>query len=99
MPLDFAAKPEEDEAASPMPRHPKRAVAATAIKAPDARVRERVEPSLAGVEARGDAALRELSKKFDTWEPKSFRLADAEIDKAIGQVARRDLEDIKFAQS
>src|SRR5262245_1219676 len=82
-----------------MARHLKRGMDASAIKAADAKVRETVETILTDVEARGDAAIRELSKKFDNWEPKSFRLTDAEIDKAIGQVARRDLEDIKFAQS
>src|SRR5262249_54780170 len=99
MPLDCAAKREEDEGDTPMARHLKRGMDATAIKAADAKVRETVETILGDVEARGDAAIRELSKKFDNWEPKSFRLSDAEIDKAIGQVAKRDLEDIKFAQA
>src|ERR1700681_1261900 len=76
-----------------------RGVEASAIKAPDAKVRETVEHILADVEARRDAAVRDLSKKFDDWEPKSFRLTDQEIDRAIAQVAKRDLEDIKFAQS
>src|ERR1700681_2719139 len=76
-----------------------RGVEASAIKAPDAKVRETVEHILADVEARGDVAIRDLSKRFDNWEPTSFRLTDAEIDKAIAQVAKRDLEDIKFAQS
>jgi sulfopropanediol 3-dehydrogenase len=40
-----------------------------------------------------------LSKKFDNWEPKDFRLTPAEIEKAIAQVSKRDLEDIKFAQT
>src|SRR6201996_1468547 len=83
----------------PMARWLKRGMDASAIKAADAKVRETVETILGEVEARGDAAIRELSKKFDNWEPQSFRLTDAEIDKAIGQVAKRDLEDIKFAQS
>src|SRR5215475_15850855 len=82
-----------------MARWLKRGMDASAIKAADAKVRETVESILADVEARGDAAIRELSKKFDSWEPKSFRLTDSEIDKAIAQVGKRDLEDIKFAQS
>src|ERR1700749_4991650 len=82
-----------------MARHLKRGMDASAVKAADAKVRETVEGILADVEARGDAAIRDLSKKFDNWEPTSFRLTDQEIDKAIAQVAKRDLEDIKFAQS
>src|SRR4029079_13767699 len=46
-----------------------------------------------------DVAIRELSKKFDNWEPKDFRLTPQEIEKAISQVAKRDLDDIKFAQT
>ncbi len=42
---------------------------------------------------------RELSKKFDNWEPASFRLNDQEIERAISQVSKRDLDDIKFAQA
>src|SRR3984957_8984496 len=82
-----------------MARHLKRGMDASAIKAADAKVRETVETILADIEARGDAAVRDLSKKYDNWEPQSFRLSDEEIDRAIAQVGKRDLEDIKFAQS
>ena len=82
-----------------MPRHLKRGMDATEIKAADAKVRETVETILADIETRGDAAVRELSAKFDGWSPKSFRLSQAEIEKAIAQVPARDLEDIKFAQA
>src|SRR5215469_3349542 len=82
-----------------MARWLKRGMDASAIKAADAKVRETVERILADVEARGDAAIRDLSKKFDNWEPQSFRLTETEIDQAIAQVGKRDLEDIKFAQS
>jgi sulfopropanediol 3-dehydrogenase len=72
---------------------------AGAIKAADAQVRSTVEGILAQVEDKKDLAIRELSKKFDNWEPKDFRLSPAEIEKAIAQVSKRDLEDIKFAQA
>jgi sulfopropanediol 3-dehydrogenase len=72
---------------------------ASAIKAADAKVRETVEAILAQVEDHKDAAIRDLSKKFDNWEPKDFRLTPAEIEKAISQVSKRDLDDIKFAQA
>src|SRR5262249_50421047 len=82
-----------------MPRFLKRGMDASAIKAADAQVRNTVEGILAQVEEKKDAAIRELSKKFDNWEPRDFRLTPAEIEKAISQVSKRDLEDIKFAQS
>ena len=82
-----------------MPRFLKRGMDATAIKAADAKVRETVEQILAQIEERGDDAVRDLSQQFDKWSPASFRLSPQEIEKAIGQVAKRDLEDIKFAQA
>src|SRR5581483_3107810 len=39
------------------------------------------------------------SEKFDKWSPKSFKLSAPEIEKAIAQVSKRDIEDIKFAQA
>jgi sulfopropanediol 3-dehydrogenase len=82
-----------------MPRFLKRGMDATAIKAADARVRETVDAILAQVEENKDVAIRELSKKFDNWEPKDFRLTASEVERAISQVAKRDLDDIKFAQA
>ncbi len=82
-----------------MPRWLKRGMDASAIKAADAKVRETVEGILAQVDARKDAAIRELSEKFDKWSPKDFKLSPAEVEKAIAQVPKRDLEDIKFAQA
>src|SRR5215472_14968266 len=82
-----------------MAKHLKRGMDAGAIKAADAKVRETVEQILAEVEARKDAAVRELSQKFDGWSPASFKLTPAETERAIGQVKKRDLDDIKFAQA
>ncbi len=65
----------------------------------DAKVRATVETTLAAIETGGDAALRELSEKFDSYTPASFRLSQSEIDALIAEVAPRDLEDIKFAQA
>src|ERR1700693_6463575 len=82
-----------------MPRWLKRGMDASAIKAADAKVRETVEGILAQVDARKDAAIRELSEKFDKWSPKDFKLSPAEIEHAISQLRKRDIEDIKFAQA
>src|ERR1017187_3794679 len=81
-----------------MARWLKRGRDAGAIKAADAKVRETVEGILAQVDERKDAAIRELSEKFDKWSPKDFRLSPAEIERAIAQVRKRDIEDIRFAQ-
>jgi sulfopropanediol 3-dehydrogenase len=82
-----------------MPRFLKRGMDASAIKAADLKVRETVEGILAQVDDKKDLAIRELSKKFDNWEPKDFRLTGAEVERAIAQVPKRDLDDIKFAQA
>ena len=82
-----------------MPRFLKRGMDASAIKAADAKVRETVESILGEIEARGDAAVRDLSEKFDKWSPANFKLTPQEIEHAIAQVPKRDLEDIKFAQA
>jgi len=82
-----------------MPRYLKRGLDASAIKAADAKVRETVEDILGQIEARGDAAVRELSEKFDKWSPQEFKLSPQDIERAIAQVSKRDLEDIKFAQA
>ncbi len=82
-----------------MPRWLKRGMDAGAIKAADAKVRETVESILADIDARKDEAVKDLSKKFDNWSPKDFRLSPQEIEAAIAQVPKRDLDDIKFAQA
>ena len=65
----------------------------------DEKVKKTVESILLDVSKRGDQAVRELSKKFDDYEPTSFILAENEIEKAISKVSKRDLDDIKFAQA
>ena len=82
-----------------MVRYLKRGIDAGAIKAADAQVRLTVESILADVEARRDRAVRELSQKFDAWAPPSFKLTPQEVERAIAQVRKRDLDDIKFAQT
>ena len=82
-----------------MARYLKRGMDASAIKAADAKVRETVESILGQIEARKDEAVRELSQKFDNWSPADFKLSAQDIERAISQVPKRDLEDIKFAQA
>ena len=82
-----------------MSRWLKRGMDAGEIKAADAKVRETVENILADIDARKDQAVKDLSKKFDNWSPKDFRLSPQEIERAIAQVRKRELDDIKFAQA
>jgi sulfopropanediol 3-dehydrogenase len=65
----------------------------------DTKVRCIVESTLADIAARGDEAVRELSIKFDRYDPPSFKLSQAEIEAAMAKVSARDLADIRFAQA
>lgn len=64
----------------------------------DAKVRKVVETTLADIQTRGDAAIRDLSQKFDGYAPERFRLNTSEIEAAMQKVSARDMEDIRFAQ-
>ena len=64
----------------------------------DAKTRTIVEAALGDIAARGDAAVREMSEKFDGYTPASFKLTQDEIDALIAQLTPRELEDIRFAQ-
>ena len=65
----------------------------------DAQVRATVEGILKDIEQRGDAAVRDYSRKFDGWDPASFALSQADIEAAVGRLSAREIEDIRFAQT
>jgi sulfopropanediol 3-dehydrogenase len=65
----------------------------------DRKVRQTVEAILDDIMQRGDAAVRELSAKFDKWEPTSFRLTRSEIQNLIDGLPSQVIDDIKFAQA
>jgi sulfopropanediol 3-dehydrogenase len=77
----------------------KRGASEAAKTEADRKVRQTVEAILDDIGARGDVAVRELSAKFDKWEPTSFRLSDEEIRDLIGTLPDQVIEDIKFAQA
>jgi sulfopropanediol 3-dehydrogenase len=81
-----------------MPRHIKTAALAGTQDESDAKTRATVEGIIADIRARGDAAVRELSERFDKWSPASFRLSDAEIRDLVAQVPEQTIADIRFAQ-
>ncbi|MBK8767218.1 MAG: histidinol dehydrogenase [Burkholderiaceae bacterium] len=79
-------------------RYLKRGQDAAALAQADAQVRQTVEGILAGIEQRGDAAVREYSRQFDQWDPADFRLTQAQIEAAVKRLSAREVEDIRFAQ-
>lgn len=80
-------------------RYLKRGRNAAEVAEADAKVRDTVEGILLDIEKRGDSAVKELSAKFDQWEPSEFRLSQAAIEKAVKQLSPREIEDIRFAQT
>jgi len=80
-------------------RYLKRGRNAAQVAEADAKVRATVEGILLDIEKRGDPAVKELSAKFDQWEPSEFRLSQAAIEKAVKQLSPREIEDIRFAQT
>ncbi|SFT54185.1 histidinol dehydrogenase [Sedimentitalea nanhaiensis] len=76
----------------------KRGKAAEARAEDDAKTRAVVETTLKDIETRGDAAVRELSEKFDSYSPASFRLGQDEIYALMAKVSDQEMHDIKFAQ-
>ena len=65
----------------------------------DRQTRHTVEAILEDIQARGDTAVRELSIKFDKWDPPSFRLRPDEITSLMNTLPTQVIEDIKFAQA
>jgi sulfopropanediol 3-dehydrogenase len=82
-----------------MIRYLKQGKTAQAKTDADIKVRATVEGILKDVEARGDDAVRQYSKQFDSWDPADFRLSTADIEKAVKSLSAREIEDIKFAQT
>lgn len=65
----------------------------------DTKVRATVEATLKDIETRGDAAVADLSAKFDGVSRPSFQLTASEIEAAMAKVSARDMDDIRFAQT
>ena len=82
-----------------MIRHLKTGRSAAAREEANAQVRATVEQILADISARGEAAVRECSSRFDKWSPESFRLSEADIAQAVESLPSQTLDDIRFAQA
>lgn len=77
----------------------KKVISQEAVADMEAKVKATVESILKDIDARGNIAVRELSEKFDSWSPKSFRLSDDEIQGAISRLPEQTIADIQFAQT
>lgn len=77
----------------------KRGKSVDEIAQADAKVQEIVKGILADVRTRKDAAVRELSAKFDQWSPDDFRLSEAQIAAIMDSLPQQTLDDIRFAQT
>lgn len=62
-------------------------------------VRARVESILSDIDERGDEAVRELSIKFDQWDPSEFRLSQTQINDCMAELTAQNIADIEFAQA
>ena len=82
-----------------MIRHLKSGQSAEAKAENSAHVRATVEAILSDIAARGEAAVREYSEKFDKWSPPSFKLSESEIAECVRALPSGVIDDIKFAQT
>lgn len=77
----------------------KKGISAEDDAADIAEVRSVVEEILSDIEKTGDKAVRKLSKKFDKWDPKDFKLSKSQIEDCVKSLPKQVIDDIKFAQS
>ena len=77
----------------------KRGATAQAKADADRKVRDIVEAALADIETRGDAAVRDMSVKFDGWDREDYRLSQSEIDACVESLSPQERKDIEFAQA
>ena len=81
-----------------MARYIKEGISEEASFASDMKVRKVVEDILDDIRNRGDDAVRELSMRFDDWNPESFKLSPEQIKEIIDSLPVQVIDDIKFAQ-
>src|SRR5580765_7166239 len=81
-----------------MIRHLKSGQSAESKAENSAQVRGTVEAILSAIAARGEAAVREYSEKFDKWSPPAFKLSESEIAECVCALPKQVIEDIEFAQ-
>ena len=73
--------------------------AAKSAHGTDPQLAERIRLLIADIEARGETAVREMSRDFDNWEPEQFQLAPERIEEIVAGVDSGTVDDIRFAQT
>ena len=76
-----------------------KAAAAKSAHGTDPELAERVRALIADIEARGETAVREMSRDFDDWSPEQFRLSAGQIEEVVAGVDEGTIDDIRFAQT
>ena len=82
-----------------MIRSLKTVAAAVDMTERDRDVRDTVTAIIEDVGKRGDAAVHELSRRFDNYDRDDFRLKQSEIDACLDVVGDDAIDDIRFAQA
>lgn len=77
----------------------KSGIGVASVEEADAQVRAVVEATIGQIKEGGDAAVRELSEKFDKWSPTSFRLTPQQRESIVASLPEQTIEDIQFAQA
>ncbi len=76
----------------------KEGMAEEIVKESDEKTKQIVANTLKGIEEQGDKAVRDLSIKFDKWDPEQFKLSQAQIKEIVDSIPEEVKHDIAFAQ-
>ncbi|WP_257137070.1 histidinol dehydrogenase [Streptomyces sp. gb14] len=82
-----------------MSRIIKAAAVAPVATSAESTVSQTVRDLITDVRERGNAAVRELSARFDSWEPETFRLSIQQIEEIITTLDSQVIDDIKTVQA
>ncbi|HCW35111.1 histidinol dehydrogenase [Mammaliicoccus sciuri] len=76
----------------------KEGMAEEIVKESDEKTKQIVANTLKDIEEQGDKAVRDLSIKFDKWDPEQFKLSQAQIKEIVDSIPEEVKHDIAFAQ-
>lgn len=77
----------------------KEGMAEAIVKESDEKTKQIVANTLKDIEEQGDKAVRDLSIKFDKWDPEQFKLSQAQIEEIVDSIPEDVKHDIAFAQN
>ncbi|RTX72541.1 histidinol dehydrogenase [Mammaliicoccus sciuri] len=76
----------------------KEGMAEEIVKESDEKTKQIVANTLKDIEEQGDKAVRDLSIKFDKWDPEQFKLSKEQIEEIVDSIPEEVKHDIAFAQ-